>query len=61
MAMTAPRTTLQALWPTPGQELLLRAAVTSGRRALEAWDAWKASHDLIESELDHGSFHRCGQ
>ena len=55
MAMTAPRTTLQALWPTPGQELLLRAAVTSGRRALEAWDAWKASHDLIESELDHGS------
>ena len=27
-----------------------------GRRALEAWDAWKAGHDLIETELDHGSF-----
>ncbi len=52
----APRASLQALWPTPGQELLLRAAMTSGRRALEAWDAWKAGHDLIETELDHGSF-----
>jgi len=45
-----------ALWPTPGQELLLRAALTPGPGALEAWEAWKAEHDLIESELDHGSF-----
>ena len=45
-----------ALWPTPGQELLLRAALMPDLRALEAWEAWKAEHDLIESELDHGSF-----
>jgi putative nucleotidyltransferase-like protein len=45
-----------ALWPTPGQELLLRAALTPGPKALEAWEAWKADHDLIESQLDHGSF-----
>ena len=45
-----------ALWPTPGQELLLRAALTPGPGALEAWEAWKGEHDLIESELDHGSF-----
>lgn len=45
-----------ALWPTPGQELLLRAAVIPGRGALEAWQTWKAEHDLIETELDHGSF-----
>ena len=54
--MKAPRATVRALWPTPAQELLLRAGVASGRRALEAWDAWKANHDLIETELDHGSF-----
>jgi putative nucleotidyltransferase-like protein len=46
----------QPLWPTPGQELLLRAAVVPGPGAIAAWDAWKADHDLIESELDHGSF-----
>lgn len=45
-----------ALWPTPGQELLLLAAVTPGPGALAAWQAWKAEHDLIESHLDHGSF-----
>jgi hypothetical protein len=44
------------LWPTPAQALLLRAAVVPGPGALAAWDAWKADHDLIETELDHGSF-----
>lgn len=47
---------LEALWPTPGQELLLRAALDHGPRAIAAWDEWKKSHDLIESLLDHGSF-----
>jgi len=46
----------EPLWPTPGQELLLRAAVVPGPGALAAWDAWKTDHDLIETELDHGSF-----
>ena len=44
------------LWPTPAQELLLRAAVVPDAGALTAWDAWKRDHDLIESQLDHGSF-----
>jgi hypothetical protein len=47
---------VSALWPTPGQELLLRAAAIPGPAALAAWDRWKVDHDLIESELDHGSF-----
>jgi hypothetical protein len=45
-----------ALWPDAGQELLLRAATLPGAGALAAWDTWKADHDLIETELDHGSF-----
>jgi len=45
-----------ALWPTPGQELLLRAALVRGPAALDAWNEWKSGHDLIESSLDHGSF-----
>ncbi len=45
-----------ALWPTPGQELLLRAALMQGPEALVMWREWKAWHDLIESDLDHGSF-----
>jgi len=45
-----------ALWPTPSQELLLRAAVMRGPAALEAWRRWKSRHDLVESELDHGSY-----
>jgi hypothetical protein len=47
---------LDALWPAPGQELLLRAALGHGRQAIAAWDEWKKSHDLVESLLDHGSF-----
>ena len=46
----------RALWPTPGQEQLLRAALLDGPEALSAWDEWKRGHDLIESDLDHGSF-----
>lgn len=46
----------EALWPTPGQEQLLRAALLQGPAALEAWAEWKRGHDLIETELDHGSF-----
>ena len=45
-----------ALWPTPAQELLLRSALLTGPGALEAWQRWKSQHDLVESELDHGSF-----
>ena len=52
----ARRMSRKPLWPTPAQELLVRAAVVPGAGALTAWDAWKRDHDLIESELDHGSF-----
>ncbi|HKQ58203.1 MAG TPA: nucleotidyltransferase family protein [Candidatus Eisenbacteria bacterium] len=45
-----------ALWPTTGQELLLRASVMDGEDAIAAWGSWKSHHDLIESHLDHGSF-----
>ena len=45
-----------ALWPTPDQELLLRAALLEGPAALAAWQEWKDGHDLIESHLDHGSY-----
>jgi hypothetical protein len=46
----------EALWPTPSQELLLRAALLSGPAAWQAWTEWKSQHDLIEVHLDHGSF-----
>ena len=45
-----------ALWPSPDQELLLRAATLRGEPALAAWRAWTSRHDLIESHLDRGSF-----
>jgi hypothetical protein len=51
-----PPARVRMLWPTLAQELLLRAAVIPGPAALAAWDRWKVGHDLIESELDHGSF-----
>jgi len=51
-----PLAAVAALWPTPAQELLLRAAVLPGPGAIEAWDRWKADHDLVETHLDHGSF-----
>jgi len=52
----APPAGVAALWPSPGQELLLRAAVIPGPAAIEAWNRWKRDHDLIETDLDHGSF-----
>lgn len=52
----APESGPAALWPSPSQELLLRAALLRGPRAWEAWNEWKAGHDLIETRLDRGSF-----
>jgi hypothetical protein len=54
--MRETRITMTPLWPTRAQELLLRSAVVPGPAAIEAWDTWKQDHDLIETELDHGSF-----
>ena len=47
---------LEALWPTPMQLLLLKAAVLPGRRGVEAWQEWRSRNDLVEAEIDHGSF-----
>ena len=33
-------------WPTPRQEMLLRASLLSGAEALEAWDQWKKDVDV---------------
>jgi hypothetical protein len=41
-------------WPTPQQELLLRAALLDGPPAAAAWDAWFADVDI--EHLDEGSF-----
>lgn len=45
-----------ALWPTPDQELLLRATLPCEGEALVAWSAWRSRHDLVESQIDRGSF-----
>jgi hypothetical protein len=45
-----------ALWPTRDQVLLLRASLSRGPEALEAWNEWKSRHDLVETHLDRGSF-----
>jgi len=50
--MTADRSRGGA-WPTPTQELLLRAALERGRAANEHWQAWKQVSDL--SHLDTSS------
>jgi hypothetical protein len=49
-----PRT--EAFWPTEDQEILLRAAVSRGRSALDAWETWKSRNDLAQPHLDTGSF-----
>lgn len=46
----------EAAWPSASQELLLRAAVMRGPAAIAAWAQWKSRHDLVESQLDAGSF-----
>jgi hypothetical protein len=37
-------------WPSPAQELLLRAATLSGDASAEAWRAWRADHDLDSAD-----------
>jgi len=41
-------------WPTPAQELLLRAALLTGSEAVSAWEAWQAATPDLGA-LDHGS------
>jgi hypothetical protein len=40
-------------WPTPNQELILRAALLQGDAALESWNEWKRSTNL--DAIDYGS------
>ncbi len=40
-------------WPTPEQELLLKAALMQGSNALDAWNEWKSRVDI--NKIDHGS------
>src|SRR5215470_12661875 len=41
-------------WPTPRQELLLKAALLEGEAAVEAWESWRANTDI--HRLDQGSY-----
>ena len=45
----------EGLWPTPEQELLLRAALLDGEKAIEAWTEWRRRIDP-DGEFDQGSF-----
>lgn len=45
-------------WPTPGQSLLLRAALLEAEAALPAWEDWKAGNDL--DYLEAGTFRLLG-
>ncbi|WP_029190745.1 nucleotidyltransferase domain-containing protein [Verrucomicrobium spinosum] len=45
-------------WPTPGQTLLLRAAILDANEALPAWDRWKAENDI--NHLEAGTFRLLG-
>ena len=40
-------------WPTPSQELMLRAALLQREPALEAWDEWKRTVNI--EVIDYGS------
>lgn len=40
-------------WPTPDQELLLRAALLQGEAALESWNAWRRNVNI--DVIDYGS------
>jgi len=42
-------------FPTPDQELLLKAALMHGDEAVSAWKKWQSRMDM-ERELDQGSF-----
>jgi hypothetical protein len=43
----------ETCWPTPGQEVLLKAALLQGEDAIFAWESWKAALDF--EHLDAGS------
>jgi len=43
------------LWPTPGQELLLQAALAANSNSIAAWEEWKSKH-VWGDHLDNGSF-----
>jgi len=43
------------MFATPSQELLLRSALFSGEKAINAWMEWKEQTDL-QAEMDMGSF-----
>jgi len=43
----------RSFWPTQEQELLLKAALLRGPRAMEAWRAWRSHIDV--DQLDRGS------
>ncbi len=45
----------EGLWPTLEQELLLRAALLDGEKAIEAWTEWRQRIDP-EGEFGQGSF-----
>lgn len=40
-------------WPTPAQELLLRAALLQGEHALESWNEWRRNVNI--DVIDYGS------
>ena len=44
------------VWPTPEQLLLLQTALWSGDDALAAWSEWNSRVDLVNDDLDEGSF-----
>lgn len=39
-------------WPTESQELLLRAALLDGERAIRAWQAWRRVTDLAGVDIE---------
>jgi hypothetical protein len=44
------------VWPTPEQELLLRAALWPGDEAIAAWSEWASRVDFLGDYLDEASF-----
>jgi hypothetical protein len=51
---TLPTANSNGYWPTPAQQLLLRAAFGIGDNAARAWREWRQTHEL--RELDNGSY-----
>ena len=47
------RRILSICWPTPNQELLLRAALLDDAQAIPAWEQWQQTVDF--TEIDHRS------